>query len=954
MRMPIHRIFLRVSSVFLVVLVIILGSFYFLPHGRVYSLSMKAFDSDNAPDKINSLIKIFMKTNRIETPLGYEMKRISLSWTVEGSKNTKAVSQQIQISKFPDFSEILHDSGSKSEINHRDYEPELNLKPRTRYYWKILINFGARNVISNVSWFETGKMEETWQANWISYKHSQDRAPYFRKSILITKNIKNARIYASGLGMYELYANGNKVTNELFAPGYTQYDNWIQYQTYDVSTILQKGNNVIGALVGDGWAKGRFGFGGNAADMNSKGEELGETRNQFIKRHCFIAEIHVTYEDDSEDIFYTDSSWKAAKSPILINNIYDGEVYDATQEISDWCSPNSKDDKNWENVEEIKTNLGQLMDRKGPPVVINEQIKPFKITTSPDKEIIVDFGQNMAGWVEFDADFPKNHEVILQYCEILQEGNYYRENLNTAQQEFHFISNGKKQHVRPHFTYYGFRFIKVTNWPNPQDLVACAIYSKLDRLGYIETGNELVDRLYQNILWSQRSNFVDIPTDCPQRAERMGWTGDAEVFSPTAMYNMDCYAFYSKFMRDLAFAQKKVNGAVPSFLPSRGFDEGYSGACGWADAATIIPWNMYVFTGNKQILYDQFDSMKAWVDYVKKKSHNGLWKAENNYFGDWLALDGPNYRQLNPQGTIGGTELDFICAAYYYRSTTILSKTARVLGKEKIFKEYQTLSNEILKNIHTEYFTQSGRCAITTQTGHALAIEFDLVPKGKEGIVAETLKRIVENSGFHVQTGVLGTAIICKAMSRVHLDKEVYRMFTQTEFPGWLPTIGLGATTIWERWDGIYPNKEISPYRMNSFNHYALGSVGDWMYSCMCGIKPNEDYPGFARFFIEPQPSSKVNRAKAIYHSASGKIESSWAIDDGVIKYSIVVPFGTRADVFLNRIQAETISSEQNIKWKYNSERMGSEVTLEAGTYSFKAPPNAEIMDVDMSQFLFE
>jgi len=853
-----------------------------------------------------------LKTCRISNPLGFDIDKPLLSWIAEDTPSKKQVSARVVVSKSGDFSDLIFDSGERSDISGLGFVPELDLEPRTRYFWRVSVTGDAGDsATSETAWFETSKMDEPWAAEWITPDWEDKKIhPYLRKEFRIDEEVESARVYATGLGLYYIEINGKRVGNEYLTPYYNAYDMWTQYQTYDITGMLAKGDNAVGAILGNGWAKGRFGFGDFA-------------ENLYIDRFCFLCEIRIRLKDGRELVFGTDTTWKAFASPVLDSNIYDGETFDANKVESGWSAP-GYDCSKWANVRAYEYRLGKLTARKSLPVVVKQVLKPREIIRTPAGETVIDVGQNIVGWMRFRVNAPKGAKVSLYHGEILQNGNFYNENLRTAKAEYHYISDGQPAEVEPHFTFYGFRYVKVEGWPGElslDDFDACCVYSDLDETGRIETSNPLVNRLILNALWSQRDNFLGTPTDCPQRDERMGWTGDAQVFSGTASFNMDTYAFYDKFMYDMYMEQLKTDGCVPNVVPDvitikekGGYPSG--GACAWADAAAVIPWTVYLHYGDKHALERQFNSMKAWVDWVERTGvdvkNGGGWLGRF-HFGDWLALDGDN-----PLSPIGGTESAFLAAAYYVYSTSLVSKAAKALGKEDLSRKYDDISKRVLKEIRDEYFTPNGRGALDTQTFYVVSLFMGIAPEEHREKIFGLLKKRLAKDNYHLKTGFIGTPLLCRVLSDNGAPDLAYRLLLNEDLPSWLYEVKMGATTIWERWNSVNPDGMISETGMNSLNHYSYGSIVEWMYRNMCGLRPCEDSPGFKRVLIKPEPDKRFRYAKAEYLSAAGLYRSAWQItDSGELVFEVTVPFDAEAllvlpDALVGKLQgAENLQAEQ-------------------------------------------
>ena len=855
----------------------------------------------------NKMKILNLKTNHLTNPLGYDLGKPVFSFLVTETRAKKQEAAQIQIAGDADFSNILFDSGKSAGIDSLAYTPDIVLNPRTRYWWRAHVwADNGESAVSDAAWFETAKAPGDWRANWIAPPFQKNRPAEFLKSFRLSGKVAKARAYIVGLGLYELSLNGKKVGEEYLTPGCHAYDHWIQYQTYDLTSYLGE-ENELSVTVADGWYCGRFG-------LNGRKELYGE-------QTALIAEIVLQYTDGTEKTVSTDGSWKARKSKITFANIYDGEWYDA-----------SFSNQIEYPVQTIDLGHEKLHARLSPPVTAHERLVPARIIQTPAGETVLDMGQNMVGWLEADFNEPAGTEILLQFGEILQDGNFYQENLRSAKEEYKFISDGKPHRVRQHFTFYGFRYVKVSGMTRPvrkENFTGVVLHSQMDRVGRIETSDPLVNRLYRNALWGQKGNFIDVPTDCPQRDERMGWTGDAQAFSGTACYNADTYAFYTKYGRDLAFEQKSLHGAVPFVVPMAGMPEG--GSSVWGEAATVIPWNVYLHSGDKRILENQFESMKAWVDYIWEADEadggRRLW-MRGFHFGDWLALD--NF--AHPDSNFGGTDSFFIASAYYYYSASLVTKAAHVLGKEACENEYGKLAGEIRRAIQNEYFSADGRICIDTQTAYVLALYMDLVPESaRPGMIARLMEHLRDN-GWKLTTGFVGTPFLCQVLSENGSNDAAYRLLFNREYPGWLYEVLMGATTIWERWNSVLPDGKISGTGMNSLNHYTYGSIVEWMYRYMMGFVPVEEAPGFRKIILSPKPNYRLQWAKASLNTAAGRFESAWRIlSPEKLEFDFSIPYNTEADIVLPDAAANDIAAQIDLPARKN----GNEVTVHAGPGSY-------------------
>ena len=826
-----------------------------------------------------------LRTNHLTNPLGFAMEKPVLTWTAEDSTGKKQQAARVQLSLSDTFEDCLYDSGMLGDASSLGFVPELELRPRTRYFWRVeVVADDGDRAVSEPAWFETGKRGEKWEAGWIQAPWLKDEHSILGKTLTLSEKPVSARIYAIGLGVYELCVNGKKAGDEILAPFYNDYNLWLQYQTYDVTDLLEAGENHIETWLGNGWYKGRFGF-------------IDKLDKLYGDQQKLLLELRVQMPDGSEIVAGTDENWQCRRSPVLESSIYDGEVYDARWENSAWEA----------KAVASEAPKAPLADRLSPPVRVIERIQPKELLHTPAGEQVIDFGQLMTGWFEFDCDLPEGAEVRLQCGELLQHDNFYNENLRTAKEEFVYISSGRPAHVRPHFTFYGFRYLKVTGMESVDlsKFTGCVIHSDLAVTGSLETSNAKVNQLIRNAFWGQRGNFLDTPTDCPQRDERMGWTGDAEVFSPTASFNMYTPAFYEKYLHDMLLEQRKLGGSVPYVVPDilgqietlvekNPFPHAH-GSCAWADAATMIPWTMYEFYGDRSMLARQYENMKLWTDYIRRQDDEQcggrrLWMC-GFHFADWLALDNPE------QGScFGGTDPYYVASAYYYFSARTTARAAKALGYEADAAEYAKLAVEIRTAFQKEFFTASGRIAEPTQTAMALALNLDLVPDEHRARIQKDLREKIRARKDHLDTGFVGTYHLCPTLSKNGMSDVAYTLLLNEDFPSWLYEVNMGATTVWERWNSVLPDGLVSDTGMNSMNHYAYGAIVEWMYRYMCGLNPVEDRPGFKFARIQPFTDARFEYAKATYDSASGLYECGWQrTADGVI-YDVTVPFDCEAD----------------------------------------------------------
>lgn len=839
--------------------------------------------------------------NHMHEPIGFNLSNLRVDFSLTDTTE-KDLSKEVILTV---NGKQAYDSGLiKYDNNYFDIP--IKLEPRTRYNVKVITS-GSTDKAQATTFFETGKMNEKWTAKWIANRNKDIENTLFKKDFALNNEIKSARLYISGLGLYEAYLNNEKVGNEYLTPGCTAYNKWVEVQTYDVTKQLKKNNELL-ISTGDGWYKGNIGFDGGK-------------NNVYGDQQMTIAELHLEYENGQEEVINTDSTWQTTSGRITKSAIYYGEDYDATIAV-----------KNWRPVEVLNKDTSVLKDRLSLPVTVHENLKPIKLIHTPKGEQVLDFGQNHAGLLAFYNREPKGTKITLQVGEILQKGNFYRDNLRLARAAFTYISDGKEGWVRPHFTYYGFRYVKVTGNTKPlnvDDFRAPVLYSDMEETGNIQTNNKLINRLFKNIQWGQKSNFIDIPTDCPQRDERLGWTGDANIFSNTAALNMNVFEFFKKYAKDMAIEQKDHGGMLTMYAPKMNANDG--GAAVWADAATFIPWNMYQAYGDVAILKQNYPAMKSWVDWVTKQTKTkNLWTGCFQ-FGDWLALDGEV-----PGLPTGKTDADYVASVYYYASSKIVAQTAEVLGKTNDAKTYEKQAQNILQAIRDEYITKNGRLAIDTQTAYALALNFNLVPEKQKARVAADLAARLHKDNDHLKTGFVGTPFLNQVLSANGYHKLAMKIFTQEDYPSWLYEVKLGATTVWERWNSVKPDGSMNPEGMNSLNHYSIGAVMEWAYRYVLGIRDHSN--GYQKITFAPLFDYRLKHVAGHYTSSYGTFKAEYQIEADAehrIKLTLSVPYGVRVKVVLPRAKQVTVNGQQ----KEN----GFELT--AGQYQISYIPSHDYIE---------
>lgn len=805
-----------------------------------------------------------------------------VGWKIESDKkNVKQVSYQLQLATDDGFNSIVLDSGVvTSDISNNITLSDDLLKPSTRYYLRVRMadNHNEHSAWSPIAEFVTGLMDEPWKAKFITAENHNDRnssqGTYLRKAFDISsgKKVTSAFIHVSALGLYQLHVNGEKIGADELTPGWTSYHHHLLYQTYDLTNKLNDGINALGAIVGAGWFKGDMGF--------------SRHRNYYGEHTAFIAQLVINYSDATQDIIITDETWKGSDSPIIFSEIYDGETYDARNEQRGW-NKGLFDDATWKTVNQVSYDKRTLTAQGTCKVQKIEEIAPLALIITEEGDTVIDFGQNLSGWVEFSVSGKRGDSVILRHFEVLDSaGNVYLDNLRTAKQRIEYILKGEGTEVyRPHFTYQGFRYVKVEKFPQEIELdnfKAVVLHSNMEQTGHFSCSNKDINQLHHNILWGLKGNFVDVPTDCPQRDERLGWTGDAQIFCRTASYLMQTRNFFSKWLTDLKFDQTPEGGVphvIPDILSNHCEKDrllaqgGTHSASAWADAAIINPWTMYLMYGDKQVLEQQYESMKAWIDFMHVHSENNIWRYKIQ-FGDWVALD------AKEGSYFGATPNDLTCTAYYAYSTMLFSKIAGILERSEDCQIYGRLHREIVDSFQKEFFTPTGRLAARTQTAHILSLYFNLVPEKYKPRTVDTLIDLLQEQDGHLVTGFVGTPYFCHALSQNGRAKEAWELLLKDDFPSWLYQVKAGATTIWEHWDGIKPDGSMWSSDMNSFNHYAYGAVGDWLYRAAAGIEADESHPGFKHVKIKPMVGGGLSFLDTVYQSIYGDIGVSWKLDD--------------------------------------------------------------------------
>ncbi|MFB4268442.1 family 78 glycoside hydrolase catalytic domain [Nonomuraea sp. GTA35] len=702
----------------------------------------------------------------------------------------------------------------------------------------------------------------------------QAEAPYFRHEFTADRPPERARLQVTALGIVEPYLNGARVGDEVLTPGWTSYRHRLQVSTYDVTNLIRSGSNALGAIVGEGWASGRLGYEGKS--------------RHYTDRPALYMRLELTYGSRTE-VIVTDEQWTAGTGAVLAASLYDGETYDARLEPQGWHLPGFTG--GWAPVEPFAWPLDALVPRSAEPIRRIEEIAPVKITGK-----IVDFGQILSGWVKLTVTGEAGQRVTIRHAELLKDGELDTETLRSAKSTDTYIHAGGTATWEPRFTFHGFRYAEIDG---PFDEVkAVVVHSDMRRTGWLDTSDDLLNRLHANTVWSMRGNFVGVPTDCPQRDERLGWTGDLNAFAPTAAFLYDVRGVLGSWLQDLA-AEQRALGYVPWVVPNVLSNPSTPTAL-WSDVAVSLPWTLYQEYGDADILRRSYDSMAAFIrDVATRLDEDGLWST-GFQFGDWLDPDAP---ADNPAG--GKTDRHLVAAAYLAKTTREMAETARILRTEDA-EDFQSLADRVREAFRAEYLTPKGRVAGETATAYALAICFGLLDPDQQAKAGNRLAELVAKAGYRISTGFAGTPLILPALSMTGHLTEAYLMLMETGCPSFLYPVTMGASTIWERWDAIQPDGTLNSTGMTSLNHYALGAVCDWIHKTVGGLTPLK--PGYRTMLIAPKPGGGLTHATLSHWTVHGDVRITWRIDDR-FTLDATIPEGTQAVVELPDGQSAEISA---------------------------------------------
>jgi alpha-L-rhamnosidase len=835
-------------------------------------------------------------------PLGVAPDRVRLSWELEGGGRDRGQhGYQVLVAadeaRLAAGDGLVWDSGRVDSAASADIAYAGSPLARAgRYAWKVRV-WDERQAVT--AWSEPASFEveldpaSGWRASWIGRGRTRGSfqppaedgrsdavvkslypVPYLRRSFSVDQPVASARLHVTALGLYEARLNGSRIGDAVLAPGWTDYDQRIQYQTYDVTELLREGENVLGALVADGWYSGFVGF-----DAKRAGTHYGNAPE-------FLAQLVIEFGDGTDQWIVTDGQWQASFGAIRHADLLMGERQELALEPRGWDLPGF-DAGSWSAVRCRDRDAVPLVADPGPPIRVTQEIAPRSVSVDRAGRHIVDFGQNLPGWLRVQVDAPAGTCIRIRHAEVLDEdGSLYTDNLRTARQADEFTTAGGPEVLEPRFTLHGFRYAEISGYPgelDPSAIVARVVHSDIAAAGSFESSVPWLNQLFANIDWGQRGNFISVPTDCPQRDERLGWLGDAQIFVRTASYNRDVAAFFGKWMDDVADAQAP-SGAFPDIAPRLNLD--WAGAPAWADAGVIVPWTLYRMYGDRGILERHLGAMTAWMDFVERGNPDYLRSRElaNNY-NDWLA---PGDDDTLPE---------LLATAYWAHDAALMAEICEAIGQLDAAAGYRALRAKIGRAFADAFVAADGRIASGTQTAYALGLHMQLVPAELRAAAAGYLVEAISREDWRLSTGFVGVGYLLPVLSSTGHTDVAYRLLEQDARPSWRYMVDQGATTIWERWDGWTKEKGFQSAWMNSFNHYALGSVGEWLYRFVLGIDLAPGAVGFDRLVLRPHPGGELSRARGSYRSVRGPISSEWELSGDRFVLRVELPPNVTASV---------------------------------------------------------
>jgi alpha-L-rhamnosidase len=760
-------------------------------------------------------------------------------------------------------------------------------------------------------------------------KQPSPPSPLLRKSFLLNSEISKATLYVSALGLYELFVNGQRAGNQVLAPEWTDYSKRIQYQACDVTSLLRKGENVIGAILADGWWVGPL--------------FTHPARGVYGLDRRLIARLEIEKKDGSRQVVVTDSTWKiTSEGPVRAASIYDGEYFDGRWEIPGWNCPEFEDSR-WQPVETDTSIHIPLTAQMNEPVRVIQSRTPVQMRSPKPGIYLFDMGQNIVGWCRLHIPHYSGGHIILRHGEMLNDdGTLYTANLRGASQIDSFISNPGDIVFEPRFTYHGFRYVEITGLdqkPGLSDLTGEVVSADMPQSGYFSCSDSLLNRLWENILWTQRDNQQGIPTDCPQRDERLGWAGDAQVFSQTAIYNFDMAAFYSKWIKDIRDGQQ-ADGRFPDFAPPLRSAASFYNSPGWADAGIILPWRLYQYYGDTRVLEQQYPAMVRYITFIRKNNPDLIWKKETGYnYGDWLNGDHVVEKNYPKEG--GQVPDEVYSTAFFAYSTGLLAKTAAILGRKQDASYFKELASAIRKSFNRHFVNAQGEIKGNTQAGYALALAFDLLPPAVRPLAITHLIASIDRYDGRMSTGIQSTIRLMEELAASGQTGLAYRLLQSHRFPSWFYSLDQGATTIWERWDGYVKGRGFQNPGMNSFNHYAFGAIGQWLYRHILGIQVDEEQPGYRHFIIKPLPGGHILWARGSYHSMQGVIGAGWQTNGDHFTLEVSIPVNSTATIYL------PLPSERLM------EKNTEDANLVSGVHRIRIEKGAAVYQVGSGKYVF-
>jgi len=883
-------------------------------------------------------------------PCGIDAQRPRLSWRIESERRgTLQRTYRIQVATTLEALEaeqhLKWDTGERSsERSTQVVYQGPALTSFERHWWRVQVSdhHRAQSAWSSPASWEMGILEPSgWQATWITpcldEKPIDNPCPMLRKEFSLSGRIRAARAYVTALGLYELEINGRRVGDLRFTPGFTSFHQRLHYQVFDVTEHLDQGANAIGVTLADGWYRGHLW-------VRAKPKIFGN-------KLALLMFLRVQYEDGRQEIVSSDESWQCTTGPLRSSDLYFGEVYDARLEIQGWSRPGLATDPQWKPVERYEYSTEHLCCSPSPPVRAIEELPTQKIFQTPKGECVVDFGQTLAGVVRIELQGERGTEVTLSYCEELtKEGNFNLEQLDLLgyqkrsgryyQIDRYILKGDGIERFEPRFTFHGFRYLKVEGYPgalSQEKLTARVLRSDLTETGSFSCSNPLINQLQHNILWSQKGNFFEIPTDCPQR-EKMGWTGDIQIYAPTACFLMGSAGFLTKWLRDLK-ADQRPDGLIPHIIPW--LPEypvfgplGVGGSSAWGDACTIVPWTLYLYYDDKRILSEMYGVMRKWLKFIDSRAKNYIW-SRGMHWGDWLEPGKKTLHYFMPWAKKG-----YVATPFWALSADLTARVAALLGKHEDAKVYAELSQDIKRAYVRRYVRRDGRLKPHRQGAYVLALAFDMVPDNMAPKLAAHLATLVREHDNHLDTGFTSTAHLCHVLCRYGYEDLAFALLNQDTVPSWLYQVKRGATTIWETWDTIHVDG--SREKGMSFNHYAFGAIGDWLYRYVAGIAPDETRPGFKHIRLAPHPGGGLTSARASLQSRYGEVAISWELDASSMRVDVTVPPNTTATLLLPKARSNEVTESGQLLasaggvTQVRDQDGGVLALIGSGTYSFR------------------